>query len=271
MTEDTAARRAGADTSIILVGHGSARHPDSARPIHALAEALAQRGPWREVVAVFMKQEPRLDRALELVSAPRVVVVPVFAGKGYYTDTLIPRGMGLEGPVTRRDGRVLHYTQPAGCDPRIPGLMARRAEAVMRAAGIDPATAGLLLIAHGSGRPGGAGETPKAIAAAIAAMNRFAEVKLAFLEQEPFARDWQDMMRPSGEMVVLPLLVAQGTHASQDIPPLFNLKAGDTGPMDIAGRRVRMATGLGAEAELVEIVADMAARALAGADGDNFM
>lgn len=262
MTEDTAARRAGADTAIVLVGHGSARHPDSAKPILALAEALRQRGPWREVAAVFMKQEPRLDRALDMVSARRVVIVPVFAGKGYYTDTLIPREMGLQGPLTRRDGRMLHYTAPAGCDPRIPGLMACRADGVVRSAGIDPTTAGLLIIAHGSGRPGGAGETPKAIAAAIAAMNHFAEVRLAFLEQEPFARDWQDMVRPHGDLVVLPLLVAQGTHASQDIPPLFNLTAGETGPVDIGGRCVRMSTGLGAEPELVEIVATLVEQSL---------
>lgn len=251
------------DTAIVLVGHGSARHPDSARPIQALAEALKARGPWREVAAVFMKQEPHLDQALALVSSPRVVIVPIFAGKGYYTDTLIPRQMGLDGAVTRRDGRELHYTPPAGCDPRIPGLMACRADGVVRSVGIDPTTIGLLLIAHGSGRPGGAGETPKAIAAAIAAMNHFAEVRLAFLEQEPFARDWPSMVRPGGNLVVLPLLVAQGTHASQDIPPLFNLQAGETGPVDIAGRCVRMATGLGAEAELVDIVASMVERALA--------
>lgn len=243
--------------AIVLIGHGSARQPESARPILALAEALRERGPWTEVNAAFMKQDPRLDRALEQVTAKRVVIVPVFAGKGYYTDVLIPRGMGLDGPLARRGGRTLIMTQPVGCDPRIPGLMACRADGVVRSAGVDPTGATLLLVAHGSGRPGGAGETPKAIAAAIAAMNHFAQVTLTFLEQEPFARDWPDLVRPGGEMVVLPLLVAQGTHASQDIPPLFGMSAGQTGPVDIAGRRVRMTTGLGAEPELVDIVATM--------------
>lgn len=243
--------------AIILIGHGSARQPDSARPILALAEALRARGPWTEVAAAFMKQEPRLSDALDRVTARRVVIVPVFAGKGYYTDALIPREMGLDGPLTRRGGRTLVMTPPVGCDPRIPGLMACRADGVARSAGVDPTRAALLLIAHGSGRPGGAGETPKAIAAAIAAMNHFAQVALAFLEQEPFARDWPDLLPPGGEVVVLPLLVAQGTHASQDIPPLFGLRAGETGPVDIAGRRVRMTSGLGAEPELVDIVATM--------------
>lgn len=249
--------------AIILVGHGSARQPDSARPILALAEALRRRGPWTEVAATFMKQEPKLADALALVSAPEVVIVPVFAGKGYYTDVLIPREMGLDGPVTRKGGRVLRLTQPAGCDPRIPGLMACRADGVVRSAGLDPTRASLLLIAHGSGRPGGAGETPKAIAAAIAAMNHFAEVRLAFLEQEPFARDWPELVEGKGQVVVLPLLAAQGTHASHDIPPLFGLAPGETGPVQADGRTIRLATGLGAEPELVDIVADMVERALA--------
>lgn len=241
---------------ILLVGHGSARHPDSAAPIHALAEALKARGPWREVAAVFMKQAPHLDQALGLVAADEVVIVPVFAGNGYYTAELIPAAMGLTGPVTRRDGRVLRYTPPAGCHSRIPGLMARRAEAVARAGGLDPGTASLLLIAHGSARPGGSGETPRRVADAIATMGLFADVGLAFLEQEPFAADWRALVR-GREVVVLPLLVAQGMHASQDIPRLFGLSSGESGPIDIDGRRVRLATGLGAEPDLVDIIAEM--------------
>lgn len=242
--------------AVLLVGHGSARHPDSAAPIHALAEALRLRGPWTEIAATFMKQAPFLTEALDLVQADEVVIVPVFAGKGYYTDRLIPQAMGLTGSVTRRDGRVLRYTGPAGCDPRIPGLMAWRADGVARAGGLDPKAASLLLIAHGSARPGGSGETAKAIAEVIAAMNHFAEVRLAFLEQPPFARDWRDLVE-GRELVVLPVLVAQGMHASQDIPSLFGLASGEIGPVAIDGRHVRLATGLGAEPELVDIIAKM--------------
>jgi len=65
-------------------------------------------------------------------------------------------------------------------------------------------------------------------------------------------------------LVVLPLLVAQGLHASQDIPPLFGLDSGRTGPVTCHGRRVRLATGLGAEPDLVDIVADLVAQAPPG-------
>ncbi|HSV28521.1 MAG TPA: CbiX/SirB N-terminal domain-containing protein [Candidatus Omnitrophota bacterium] len=248
------------EVAVVLVGHGSARHPDSAQPIHALAAALTERHGW-PAAAVFMKQAPLLDQALDLVNARRVVVVPVFAGKGYYTDQLIPKAMGLTGAVTERDGRTIHYTAPAGTHPRIPGLMACRAAGVAMADGLALKDCSLLVIAHGSARPGGSGETPRAIAESIRAMDAFGEVVLAFLEQEPFATNWRDLVK-GRELVVLPLLVAQGMHASQDIPPLFGLEAGQTGPVAIDGRRARLASGLGAEPDLVDIVAELVRGAL---------
>lgn len=249
--------------SVILVGHGSARHPESAQPIRDLAAALKRSHGW-DTHAVFMKQAPFLDQAFERVAAPVVVVVPVFAGKGYYTDQLIPRAMTLTGPITRRDGRVIHYTPPAGTHPRIPGLMACRAAGVAQQSGSAFEECALLLLAHGSARPGGSGETPRAIADAIRAMDCFAEVALAFLEQEPFATNWPALVTRR-EVVALPLLVAQGMHASQDIPPLFGLQSGQTGPVEAHGHRIRLAAGLGAEPELVDIVAEMVTAALATA------
>jgi sirohydrochlorin cobaltochelatase len=244
------------ESALVLVGHGSSRHPDGAGPILRLAEDIRGRDRFREVAAVFMKQAPLLAEAGSLVSARQVFVVPVFAGKGYYTDTLIPREMGLSGPVTERDGRLFRITMPAGTHPCLPGILARRAELLAQAAGMAASGATLLLIAHGSGRPGGAGETPRAIAAAIAETGRFAHVALTFLEQEPFATGWPALV-PPGDVVALPLLVAQGMHASQDIPPLFGLEPGAGGPIQRGPHRVLLATGMGAEPELVEVILDL--------------
>ena len=251
------------NTALVLVGHGSTRHPDGAGPVLALAGEIRRRALFAEVTAVFMKQDPPLSHMDRLVSSPTVVVVPVFAGKGYYTDTLIPREIGLTGQVTERDGRRVFYTAPAGTHPRIPGLLACRAEGVANAAGMAVEASALLLIAHGSARPGGAGDTPRAIAAAIAAMNRFAEVALVFLEQEPQAASWAGLVTRR-DVVALPLLVAQGLHASRDIPPLFGLGPSEAGPRQCAGHRVVLATGIGAEPDLVEVILDMVAMAAAG-------
>jgi sirohydrochlorin cobaltochelatase len=244
------------DSALVLVGHGSGNYPDAAKPILALAESIRGRKLFAQVTAVFMKQDPPLGAALSQVSAATIFVVPVFAGRGYYTGTLIPREIGLTGQVTRRDGRTVIYTEPAGTHPRLPSLLACRADGVARSCGWEPVKVSLLLIAHGSSRPGGAGETPRAIASALSAMNHFAEVELCFLEQEPFASHWPDMIK-GREVVALPLLVAQGMHAGQDIPPLFGLTQGETGPLESHGRQVALATGLGAEPELEEIILDL--------------
>ena len=243
-------------SALVLVGHGSGNYPDAANPILALAESIRKRRLFAEVAAVFMKQEPPLSSALSLVKARTVYVVPVFAGRGYYTGTLIPREIGLSGPVTERDGRRVIYTEPAGTHPRLPGLLACRADGVAQGCGWAAKDTSLLLIAHGSARPGGAGETPRAIASALGTMNHFAEVALAFLEQEPFARHWPDMVLGK-QVVALPLLVAQGMHAGRDIPPLFGLAQGESGPVTSHGRRVALATGLGAEPDLEEIILDL--------------
>lgn len=240
--------------ALVLVGHGSTRHPDGALPILALAEDIRRRRLFAEVVAVFMKQDPPLAAAETLVQAARLVVVPVFAGKGYYTDELIPREMRLTGRVTDRDGRRILYTEAAGTHPRIPALLRGRAEAVAATAGFIARESALLLIAHGSSRPGGAGETPRAIAAALTG---FREVVLVFLEQEPEAARWRDLVN-CRDVVALPLLVAQGMHASRDIPPLFGLENGETGPKECHGHRVALASGLGAEPALVEVILEMA-------------
>jgi sirohydrochlorin cobaltochelatase len=250
-------------SALVLIGHGSARFPDAGRPILDLAASLRRTGRYAEVAVTFIKSQPGPERIFELVQAETIVLVPVFAGKGWYTDTLIPLLLGLTGPVTRRDDRTIITTPPVGAHVRLPGILANRGRAVAKAAGLVEKAVSLLLIAHGSTRPGGAGETPRAIADAIRALQIFRDVRLVFLEQEPRVAEWPDLVE-GDEVIVLPLLVAQGAHAIEDIAPLFGLAAGQSGPIETAGHRVRLAGCLGAEPELADIIAEMAESALTG-------
>ncbi len=246
-----------AATALVLVGHGSSRHAEAPQAVLDLAAAVRRRGRFAEVAACFLKNPPGPETVLSGLAARRVVVVPVFSGRGHYTERIIPQAFGLAGSAGESGGRNIVITPPAGAHPRLPGLLAARAEAVLDAEGLSPAAASLLLLAHGSSRAGASGETPRAVAAALAATGRFREVAVAFLEQEPRAGRWPDLVA-GPEVVALPLLVAQGMHAGQDIPPLFGLGEGEAGPVVVAGRRVRLAARLGAEPELVDIVLDLA-------------
>ncbi len=249
--------------ALVLVGHGSARNPHSRVPTLRIADAIRARGVFAEVHACFLKEAPFLDDALDAVDAEQVFVVPNFAGHGQLTREVLPARMGLTGALTRRGTRLVHYTPPVGAHPAIPALLGRRAVAAAAEMACAPPEAALLLIAHGSSRPGGSGETPAAVAADLRRGFPFGEVAVAYLEQEPFLQDWPRLVSLA-RVVAAPLLVAEGMHGSEDIPPSFGLRPGDTGPVRCQGRTVRLCRGIGSDPEVVDLVLDLVATARGG-------
>lgn len=247
------------DAALLLAGHGSARNPDSRQPTERLAGDIRARGLFAEVAACFLKEAPFLGEALSLVAADEVFVVPNFAGAGHITRVDVPRAMGLGGPLTVRDGRRIHYAEPVGSHPRIPELLRRRVDAVLAAEGLAPAAVCVLIIGHGSTRPGATG-TAEAVAAAVRADGGYGEVVTAYLEQAPFVGEWP-RLTDFARIVAAPLLIAEGLHGSEDLPPLFGLASGETGPARIHGRVAWMCRGIGADPEIVDIILDRVAQA----------
>jgi len=214
--------------SLLLVAHGSPRHPAAAEGLYRIADRLKPR--FAHVDVAFWRQEPVLSPAH--LRDGEVFVVPFFAGLGKHTEQLIPERLGLPG----RAG--VTYCPPVGCHPALPGLIHRRALAVA----VDPADTSLLLIGHGS-REGGANRTPETIAETLRSLGGFAEVVTAYLEQAPFAADWRELVR-FPKIVAQPLLLSAGMHASEDLPPLF------------AGTDAVLLQGIGEEEEIARMVLD---------------
>ncbi len=245
------------DAALVLAGHGSARNPDSRLPTERLAAEIATRGIFAEVAACFLKEPPFIESALSLVSAREVYVVPNFAGTGHITRTQLPGALGLTGSLTRRDGRRIHYTQPVGSHPVIPDLLRNRMEAIASGARLDRSRLGILLIGHGSSRPGSS-STTEDVAAALRAKSDYAEVATAYLEQEPSVRDWPRLVS-SPVVIAAPLLMAEGLHGSEDLPPLFGIPRGGSGPAQIHGRTVFLCRGIGSDPEIVDVILDRVA------------
>lgn len=243
------------DTALLLVGHGSSRNDGGRRATLALAEAARRRAAFAEVAACFLAEPP--GPSLDLVRARRVVVVPHLAGRGYFTERLIPERLGLP----RADGREVMLAAPLGTHPAVPGLLASRALALCGQAGVDPAATALLVVAHGSSRPGRGSDTPEPVAAALRRLARFAEVRAAYLEQPPLVADWPALVA-APNVIALPLLISEGMHATEDLPPLFGLQAAQGGPVIHRGRRVWLTGGLGGDDELVDMILDLARAAL---------
>ncbi|SEH32270.1 CbiX/SirB N-terminal domain-containing protein [Magnetospirillum fulvum] len=240
--------------ALVLVGHGSARHPEAGAPLLALAETVRLSAAFASVEARFLKQEPRLGPP---APAPLTVIVPVLTGGGAFAETRLAEQAGLDGPQTLGpSGRIL-LTPPVGAHPGFAALVERLAEQTASAAGLDPAASVLLLIGHGATRPEGAAGTAQAIAAHLKAHGRFADVAALFLEQEPFAADWPERVG-NRSAVAVPLLLSQGGHVRTDLPALF--KARPDGE-----NRVVLAAPPTDPVQLAEIVLALVAEAIAQA------
>src|ERR1700675_916933 len=104
------------DSALLIVGHGSTVNADSSAPTLAHAAEIRERGLFADVVCCFWKEEPTLRDTLFLFdpeSIREVYVVPNFISEGYFTQTVIPRELELNGLITKRsNGQLWRYCEP---------------------------------------------------------------------------------------------------------------------------------------------------------------
>src|SRR2546429_4540877 len=102
-------------SALLIVAHGSTVNQDSSAPTLAHAAEIRRRKIFADVGCAFWKEEPSLRDALFLFdpkSISQVCVVPNFISEGYFTQTVIPRELELNGPTTKRpSGQTWRYCQ----------------------------------------------------------------------------------------------------------------------------------------------------------------
>jgi len=116
------------EDALAVLGHGTPKNPNSERNVYRQSEYVAARKTFREVVTVFMDQEPNMREVLQLTRAPKVVIVPLFVADGWHVDETIPDELALDGACTRRDGRELRYARAVGTHPSIADVILAAAE-----------------------------------------------------------------------------------------------------------------------------------------------
>lgn len=249
-------------SALLLVGHGSSRRPDASAPIRRLADRLAAEHRFARIETCFWKEPPFIGQGLDRIAAPEIFVVPVFAAEGEFTRVIVPRELGLTGPLTvRPDGRRIHYCRPVGTHPRVTNLILARADDVIASERLAPDTIALFLVGHGNKRGGGARTTVDELAQTLDASGRYGEVRAVFLEEEPLAASWSALTDRSN-IIVLPLLMAEGQHGGHELPLLFGLPADlPDGESVIAGtcqgRRIWFCRGIADAEALADIILDL--------------
>jgi sirohydrochlorin cobaltochelatase len=212
------------DGALLIVAHGSTVNPDSSAPTLAHAAEIRRRKVFADVGCAFWKEEPSLRDALfffEPESIREVCVVPNFISEGYFTQTVIPRELELDGPTTkRRSGQIWKYCQPVGNHPVMTELLLKRAREV--APGVDPAETSLLIVAHGTDLNENSAVAAKREAEKIRGLGKFAEVLNVYMEEPPLVSEWRELTK-TRNVVVVPFFISDGLHSYEDIPQLIGI------------------------------------------------
>lgn len=254
-------------SALVIVGHGSTVNPDSSAPTHDHARRIRERGIFREVHACFWKEEPSLREVLRQVESDEVYIVPNFISEGYFTRTVIPRELGLEGPETRQGRFRLKYCAPVGSHSDMTDALLHRARET--AAGVPPSETSLFIVGHGTDLNENSAVAAKDQVARIASLGEYAEVLSAYMEEAPLIADWDKLSRQPN-VVVVPFFIADGLHSYEDIPVLLGIER-STGiaasqaevfrrnPYTLRGRKLYYASAIGTEPAIADVIIDQAA------------
>src|SRR5262245_29223230 len=118
-------------TALVLAGHGSHISPNTAGIVWALVDELRTLGVADEITAAFWKEIPSFHQVLNTLTADDVTIVPLFTARGYFTQTVMPAEMNLDGAVTVRDERTTRYTRPLGDHVNLSQIVRNRVEQVL--------------------------------------------------------------------------------------------------------------------------------------------
>jgi sirohydrochlorin cobaltochelatase len=254
------------DSALVIVGHGSTLNPDSSAPTWELADEIERRAVFGEVHCAFWKEEPSLRQVLHAVDRRDVYVVPNFISEGYFTQTVIPRELGLGGPVTEVVGRQVKYCPPVGSHPRMTDLLLKRAAEV--APGIRPEETSLFIVGHGTGLNDNSAVAAKREVERIQAIGQYAEVMAAYMEEDPLIAKWAELSTQPN-VIVVPFFIADGLHSYEDIPVLLGIAEQSLGaasanrnavfaqnPYHLQGRKLFYASSIGTEPGFAEVILD---------------
>ena len=162
--------------------------------------------------------------------------MPNFISEGYFTQTVVPRELELNGQITKRsNGQIWRYCEPVGNHPLMTELLLKRAREI--APDVDPAETSLLIVAHGTDLNENSAVAAKREAEKIRALGKYAAVLNVYMEEPPLVSDWRKLTE-TANVVVVPFFISDGLHSYEDIPGLLGITVAAGGDRGKAGLRL---------------------------------
>lgn len=191
----------------ILIAHGAPANPvPQETRMRALAAEVGALLPGWKVRGATLAAEGALKSALAGLVSP--LVYPFFMADGWFTQSALPRALASLGATPRR-------LAPFGVDPAVVDLVARHVQESAVSAGIEPESATLLLVAHGSQVSPSSRLGAERQIARLRQITRFSEIRLGLIEEPPFLID---VARLRGPALCLPFFALRAGHVDTDIP-----------------------------------------------------
>lgn len=205
--------------ALVIVGHGSHLNGDSSLPVYEHAERIREEFPeeYEEVVECFWKEEPSMRHVLDTLESDEVYVVPAFISKGYFTQQVIPRELGLTGDETHYGGKTIRYAGPLGTFELMADVILERTADLMRDKSPEPGKTSLVLLGHGTDLNKNSSGVIYLNADRIRERGGYDEVEVGFLDQEP---EIKSVVQASDadNVIVIPVFMADGWHTRETIP-----------------------------------------------------
>jgi uroporphyrin-III C-methyltransferase len=112
--------------SLVLVGHGTTRHPGSRTATLHLAQTLELRRVAGQVLAGFIDDDPPVEQALERATLSVALVIPFLIGGGTHALADLPRALGISDGATagrRKAGSRVLLDEAVGSYPELVELV----------------------------------------------------------------------------------------------------------------------------------------------------
>jgi len=247
-------------TALLIVAHGSTVNSNSSAPTLAHAAEIRRRRIFADVQCAFWKEEPSLRDARFFFADEtmhEVFVVPNFISEGYFTQTVIPRELELDGPITTRtNGQIWIYCEPVGNNPLVTELLLTRAHEI--APDAEASETALLIVAHGTELNDNSAVAAKREAERIRARGEFATVANAYMEESPLIAEW-DQLTSAPNVIVVPFFIADGLHSYEDIPKLLGIECQGMdvfrkNPHRIRGRSLYYGKAIGTDPRFADVI-----------------
>ncbi len=159
-----------AETSLLIVGHGTGLNDNSAVAAKQQVELIRARGDYAAVLNTYMEEPPLIADWAKLTDTPNVVVVPFFISDGLHSYQDIPVLLGIETETTASaserlraggvfmqnprhvHGRALYYASAIGTEAQFADVIVEQAAAALRVMNGEDVAAGTDSRAPSAGR-----------------------------------------------------------------------------------------------------------------------